>query len=155
MRVLQDHIDEPKWRNQGQHTEHVETKKPFSIELLVTRISSKFHLPDMKSYEVTSDSSKYLETYQSLMELHGFFNATKCWFFHLTLTGIVWQWYLTLLPGTISTFKDLARDFISQFSVHKVHEKLAHLLNTVRQRENEINEAYLSHFVKEEMLIED
>ena len=89
------------------------------------------------------------------MELHGYSDATKCWAFHFTLIGIVRQWYQTLHPKTISTFKDLARTFISQFLVHKVHNKLAHHLSTIHQRENESTEAYLARFVKQEMLVED
>ncbi|KAL5573876.1 hypothetical protein UlMin_023473 [Ulmus minor] len=137
MKTLQDQINELKKGNQNQHAEYLETKQPFSIELLATGLPSKFRLPNMKSYKGTSDPIEHLETYQNLMELHNFSDATKCRAFHLTLTGIARQWYQTLHPRTISTFSDLAGAFVSQFLVHKVHEKPAHHMSTMRQRENE------------------
>ena len=93
VRVLQDQIDKLKRGNQGQHTKQVETEQPVSIELLAAGLPSKFHLPDIKSYEGTSDLVEHLETYQSFIELHGFSDATKYRAFHLTLTGIARQWY--------------------------------------------------------------
>ena len=131
------------------------TEQPFSIELLVVGLPSKFCFPDMKFYERTSDPIEHLETYQSLMELHGYSDATKYPAFHLTLIGIMRQWYWTVHLGTISTFRDLAGAFISQFSVHKVHKKPTHQISTIIQRENKSTEAYLARFAKEEMLVED
>ena len=57
VKSLQDQIDELKSGNWGQHAEQVETEQPFSIELLAMGLPNKFSIPNMKSYEVASDSA--------------------------------------------------------------------------------------------------
>ena len=88
VKALQDQINELKKGNHGQHAEYVETEQPFSVEILAVGLLSKFCLLDIKSYKGTFDPSNHLETYESLMELHGVFDATKCRAFHLTLTFV-------------------------------------------------------------------
>ncbi|KAL5564906.1 hypothetical protein UlMin_028070 [Ulmus minor] len=85
------------------------------------------------------------------MELNSATNAFKCRAFVITLTGVARRWFRTLRPGTISSFRQLSESFISQFAVHKIHQKPARHLYTITQRENETTGSYLTRFVKEEM----
>ncbi|KAL5582901.1 hypothetical protein UlMin_015343 [Ulmus minor] len=93
----------------------------------------RLKLPDSK-YDGTGDPADHLENYRSWMELNSATNAFK--------------W-------TISSFCQLSESFISQFSVHKIHRKSARHLYTITQQENETTESYLTHFVKEEMNVQD
>ncbi|KAL5546086.1 hypothetical protein UlMin_005773 [Ulmus minor] len=114
----------------------------------------RLKLPDSK-YDGTGDPADHLENYRSWMELNSATNAFKCRAFVITLTGVARRWFRTLRPGTISSFRQLSKSFISQFAVHKIHRKPARHLYTITQRENETTESYLTRFVKEEMNVQD
>ena len=55
----------------------------------------------------------------------------------------------------MSYFHQLSESFISQFAIHKIHRKPARHLYIITQLENETTESYLTHFVKEEMNVQD
>ena len=64
VRALQDQIVQLKCGNpRGQPDEQEGTEQPFSQELLSAGLPSKFLLPDMKSYEGSTDPAEQLETY--------------------------------------------------------------------------------------------
>ena len=55
VKTLQDQINELKWGNLGRYAEQIENEQPFSHELFAPGLLSKFRLPNMKSYEGTSN----------------------------------------------------------------------------------------------------
>ncbi|KAL5556540.1 hypothetical protein UlMin_038776 [Ulmus minor] len=72
---------------------------------------------------------------------------------HLSLRRYEWQSCRTGLSSQIRNMT--GQSFISQFSIHKIHQKPARHLYTITQRENETTESYLTRFVKEEMNVQD
>ncbi|KAL5576345.1 hypothetical protein UlMin_018044 [Ulmus minor] len=132
----------------------IETESPFTEEIRMAIMPDRLKLPDSK-YDGTGDPADHLENYRSWMELNSATNAFKCRAFVITLTGVARRWFRTLRPGTISSFRQLSKSFISQFAVHKIHRKPARHLYTITQRENETTESYLTRFVKEEMNVQD
>ena len=125
-----------------------EIESPFSEDIRAARMPPRLKLPDLK-YDGTVDPAKHLETYKSWMELNSATNAFQCRAFVIFLTGIARGWFRTLRPGSVFSFRQLSKSFVSQFAVNKVQRKPARYLYNVRQKENESTEAFLNRFVKE------
>ena len=68
--------------------------------------------------------------------------------FYLTLTGATWQWFWGLIPGSISSFKQLADAFAVAFLGSKTRKLEASYLFGIKQGENEPLKEYLNRFNK-------
>ena len=81
--------------------------------------------------------------------------AIKCRTFPQTLSGTAQHWYSRLPPNSISSFSDLSRAFIGQFSGSKTHAKSFALLMNLHQGRNESLEEYVNRFTKKALKVPD
>ncbi|GMN58653.1 hypothetical protein TIFTF001_027751 [Ficus carica] len=81
---------------------------PFTLAIMASPYPARFKMPSMSSYDGSTDADEHLENYQAYMLIQNANETALCKAFCLTLTGTAWQWYRRLIPGSISSFKQLA-----------------------------------------------
>ena len=92
------------------------TDSPFTASVNSFPLPSKFHMPQIDSYDGVRDPLDHLETFKTLMHLQGVANAIMCRAFPTTLKGAARIWFSRLTPNSINTFKELS----AQFTVHLI-----------------------------------
>lgn len=78
------------------------TNLPFSAEIIVVPLLSKFKVPSIDLYDGAKDPVEHLETFKAHMTLHGFPGKISCRAFPLTLKGMVRSWFGTLQPSSMN-----------------------------------------------------
>ncbi|GFZ02291.1 hypothetical protein Acr_15g0008990 [Actinidia rufa] len=122
-----------------------ETEPPFTERVLKARVSSRFKLPtQLGIYEGKTNPMDHLNSYKILMSLQGCSNEVMCKAFSATLKGSARSWFRKLLSGTIDSFGNLSRLFVTNFMSFRNRQKNAFHLFTVHQKETES----LKDFVK-------
>ncbi|KAL4371650.1 hypothetical protein AHAS_Ahas06G0187000 [Arachis hypogaea] len=98
------------------------------------KVPRNFKLLDMDLYDRMSDPSHHLSNFRSIMYLANASNATRCKAFPATLTKATMKWFDNLPPRLIACFDDLAKKFLTRFSIHKDKTKNAPSLLGVKQK---------------------
>ena len=111
-------------------------------------------MPHINSYDGVKDPLDHLETFKTLMHLHGVVDAIMCRTFPTTLKGAVRIWFGRLAPNSISTFKELSAQFTAHFIGGHLYKKSTACLMNIKQREEETLRAYISRFNKEALSID-
>lgn len=91
------------------------TKLPFSALVMNYPLPNKFQAPQIEAFEGMKDPPNHLETYKTLMHLQALQDEIMCWAFPLTLKGPSCAWFGKLKSGSIDSFLDLNKWFISHF----------------------------------------
>ncbi|GFY98634.1 hypothetical protein Acr_13g0000350 [Actinidia rufa] len=133
-----------------------QTEPPFTGRILRARISSKFKLPtQLGIYEGKTDPMDHLDSYKSLMSLQGCSDEVMCKAFSTTLKGLARSWFRKLSPGTIDSFGDLSRLFVTNFMSYRNRQKNASHLFTVHQKETESLKDFVKRFNQAILEVED
>ncbi|GFZ01086.1 peptidyl-prolyl cis-trans isomerase [Actinidia rufa] len=133
-----------------------QTDPPFTERVLGARISSKFKLPtQLGIYEGKTDPMDHLDSYKSLMSLHGCSDEVMCKAFSATLKGLARSWFRKLSPGTIDSFGELSRLFVANFMSCRNRQKNASHLFTVHQKETESLKDFVKRFNQAILEVED
>ncbi|GMN39713.1 hypothetical protein TIFTF001_008939 [Ficus carica] len=114
---------------------------------------ARFKMPSMAFYDGSTDADEYLENYQAYMLIQNANEAALCKAFCLTLTGASQQWYRRLMPGSISSFKQLVDAFATAFLGSKTRKMETSYLFGIKQGESEPFKEYLDRFYKAVMQI--
>ena len=128
---------------------------PFTDDIMNERISRKFKLPTIKSYDGTGDPNTHVWTFLNALLLQPVTDAIKCRAFPQTLTGMAQHWYCRLPPNSISSFKDLSKAFVGRFIGSKMHAKSSASLMNIVQGRNESLRDYMNRFTKEALKVPD
>ena len=131
------------------------TDSPFTATVNSYPLLSKFCMPQIDSYDGVKDSLDHLETFKTLMHLQGVEDAIMCRAFPTTLKGAARIWFSRLIPNSISTFKELSAQFTAHFIGGHQYKKSTACLMSMKQREDETLRAYISHFNKEALSIDE
>ncbi|XP_025631324.1 uncharacterized protein [Arachis hypogaea] len=102
----------------------------------------------MDLYDRTSDPSHHLSNFKSRMYLADASDTTRCKAFPNTLTKVAMKWFDNLPPRSITSFDDLARKFLTRFSIQKDKTKHAPSLLGVKQEVGETLRDYMERFNK-------
>ncbi|GAU39748.1 hypothetical protein TSUD_219910 [Trifolium subterraneum] len=78
----------------------------------------------------------------------------KCRIFQTTLVEGAMAWYRSLLQGSITSWKDLCKQFTSHFTASKKHPKTEANLEAVRQGPNETLRSCIERFNKEAVQVD-
>ena len=70
-----------------EHDEDEGEGHPFTPEIMVVRLPSKFKLPRMALYDGKTDPEDHLEVYEAHMVLYGIPDAIRCRAFNSMLAG--------------------------------------------------------------------
>ena len=130
------------------------TNSPFTASVNSFPLLHKFRMRQIDSYDRVKDPLDHLETFKTLMHLQGVTDEIMCRAFPTTLKGAERIRFSRLMPGSISTFKELSAQFTSHFiGGHKYKKSTACLMN-IKQREDETLRSYITHFNKETLSID-
>lgn len=69
----------------------------------------KFKLSQVDMYDKSRDLVDHLENFKAHIMLNGFPDEVACRAFPLTLKGTGREWFSTLKPRTVNSFKELAK----------------------------------------------
>ncbi|XP_019166961.1 PREDICTED: uncharacterized protein LOC109162732 [Ipomoea nil] len=114
-----------------------------------------FRFPTIKAYSGTTDPRSHLTKYRASMMITGAIDAILCRGFFATLDGQAHDWFGSLPGGgeggSISTFTDLTKQFLSHFATSIQKKKQIADLCDLKQRSSESLAEYLSKWKKEAM----
>ena len=131
-----------------------EIESPFTEEILQAPLPPKFNMPQFNRYDGSRDPVEHLEGYRTWMELHGATGSTLCKGFPLTLCGAARQWFRLLKSGSISSFVQLSRAFVTHFRAARSVKRPKSYLFTVKQGNDETLKDYIARFNEEALCIE-
>ncbi|GMN50963.1 hypothetical protein TIFTF001_020123 [Ficus carica] len=126
---------------------------PITSVIMASPYPTRFKMPSMASYDGSTDADEHLENYQTYVLIQNANEATLCKAFCLTLKGAARQWYWRLMPGSISSFKQLSDVFAAAFLGSKTRNMETSYLYGIKQRESEPLKEYLDRFDKVVMQI--
>lgn len=96
-------------------TRGYENKSPFSPEIEKARFDYRLQLPQLESYDGTTDPCDHVEPFETLMRLLGHSDESLCMLFMGTLRGPATSWLWSLPARSISSFSEFKKQFISRF----------------------------------------
>ena len=128
---------------------------PFIAAVNSFPLSHKFRMPHIDSYNGVKDPLDHLETFKTLMHLQGVADEIMCRAFPTTLKGVTRIWFSRLTPNSVSTFKELSAQFTAYFIGGHRYKKSTACLMSIKQREDETLQSYISRFNKEALSIDE
>jgi len=104
------------------------------------------HLPE--KYDGTTNPSKFLQVYITVITAAGGNDAVMASYFHVALTGLARTWLMNLSPESIQSWGELCALFSANFAnAYQQHGVETHL-HAVRQQPGESLRAFISRFTK-------
>ncbi|XP_059638773.1 uncharacterized protein LOC132281054 [Cornus florida] len=131
------------------------TNFPFSPTIMRCPLPSKFKMPTLESFDGTRDPLDHPETFQALMHLEAVPDQIMCRALSNTLKGSARVWFNKLKPGSIETFVELSKGFVSHFIVGQRHRRPATYLLTVKQQKGEPLWEYINRFNTEMLQVDE
>ncbi|XP_016164289.1 uncharacterized protein LOC107606785 [Arachis ipaensis] len=119
------------------------------------RVPRNFKSLDMHLYDKMTNSRHHLSNFKSQMYLADTSDATRYKAFPTTLTKSAMKWFDSLPPRSVTSFDDLARKFLTRFSIQKDKVKHAPSLLGVKQEFGESLRDYMERFNKACLEIQD
>ena len=94
----------------------LEKCSPFTRRVQEAPLPRTFKMPNLASYDETTDPIVHLTNYNTAMKIVGVeTDEVKCLAFPMTLSGRAMTWFTQLRPKSIGSFKELAFGFTSGF----------------------------------------
>ncbi|XP_016173675.1 uncharacterized protein LOC107616199 [Arachis ipaensis] len=103
---------------------------PFHHSILGVRLPKHFDKPTHMRYDGTQDPQEHLTAFEARMNLEGVGDEVR----------------YRAFPGSITTFADISRAFLAQFTTHIAKAKHPINLLGVTQRTGELTRKYLDRF---------
>ncbi|KAI8550438.1 hypothetical protein RHMOL_Rhmol06G0106900 [Rhododendron molle] len=125
------------------------TDSPFMPEVMRLPLPRKFKMPQLETFNGSTDPLDHLEMYKSLMHLQAVLDEVMCRAFPVTLKGSARAWFNNLPLGSIRSFKELSTSFVSYFIAGQHYGKPTTHLRTVKQERWESLRDYTTRFNKE------
>ncbi|RYR07687.1 hypothetical protein Ahy_B05g075096 isoform A [Arachis hypogaea] len=138
----QRHRDTKRTRNE--HT--IMGATPFTERILRAKLPKGFDKPTDMKYDGTKDPQEHLTTFEARMNLEGATDAIRCRAFSVTLAGPAIKWFNALPNGSITSFHDISRKFMAQFTTRITKAKHSISLLGVTQKQDESTRKYLDRF---------
>ncbi|KAL2525694.1 Retrotrans gag domain-containing protein [Abeliophyllum distichum] len=110
----------------------------FTDDLKDMEIPTNFRMPLMDKYNRKGDLSYHINIYKT--KLQGQSPAVKCQNFYTTLASNAKMWYNKLKPGSIRSWPQLKREFVSAFIGNRTMIADITQLNDIRQRESVVHD---------------
>ncbi|XP_022158344.1 uncharacterized protein LOC111024851 [Momordica charantia] len=114
----------------------------------------KFKLPAIAEYDGSADPIDHLDAYREWADIYDIREAIRCRVFSFTLTGSARNWFRQLKRNSISSFKELAEAFVTQFVGGRVKSKPVTYLLTIKQKATESLKEYVARFNEEKLQVE-
>jgi hypothetical protein len=131
------------------------SKSPFTKRIDEYPLPAKFKVPQLETFDGFKDPLDYLDSFRTIMRLHGVSDEIMCRTFPTNLRGSARTWFNQLETGSIDTFAQLSRAFIDNFIGGRRSVRPANYLLNIRQREGESLRSYVQRFNKEAVQIDE
>ncbi|XP_016173877.1 uncharacterized protein LOC107616430 [Arachis ipaensis] len=105
-----------------------------------------FDKPTDMRYDGTQDPQEHLTAFEARMNLEGVGDEVRCRAFPVTLAGPAIHCFNALPQGSVTTFADITRAFLAQFTTYIAKAKHPINLLGVMQRSGEPTRKYLDRF---------
>ena len=96
---------------------------PFTAQVTFFPLLMKFWMPQVEAYDGSRETLDHLESFKTLMHLQRVLDEIMCRVFRTTLKGPTRVSFSKLTPNTVSTFKELSGDFVTQFIGGQRHRR--------------------------------
>lgn len=123
----------------------ISLESPFAPQIDREQVPLGFKVPQLESYDGSTDPVDHLESFKALMMLHGASDVIMCKAFPATLRKAAWNWFSGLQPGSIHSFEQLARLFTFHFFTSRRGTKISDSFN-IKQNEGEFLREYVARF---------
>ncbi|XP_015970370.1 uncharacterized protein LOC107493850 [Arachis duranensis] len=127
---------------------------PFHHSILEVRLPKHFDKPTDMRYDGTQDPQEHLMAFEARMNLEGVGDEVRCHAFPVILAGPAIRWFSALTQGSVTTFADITRAFLAQFTTRIAKAKHPINLLGVTQRSGESTRKYLDRFNDERLEID-
>ncbi|KAK1414676.1 hypothetical protein QVD17_30426 [Tagetes erecta] len=104
---------------------------------------------NVKTYDGTEDPEDHLQVFTGAASVERWTNAECCHMFMQTLVGSARLWFSSLPAGSIHSFDDLHRSFLTNFTQQRRYTKDAAVLYQIQQRDNEDLRSFMERYKKE------
>uniref|UniRef100_A0A2N9I8K3 Uncharacterized protein n=1 Tax=Fagus sylvatica TaxID=28930 RepID=A0A2N9I8K3_FAGSY len=131
------------------------SESPFTKRVDEYPLPAKFKVPQLETFDEFKDPLDYLDSFRTIMRLHGVSDEIMCRTFLTNLRGSARTWFNQLETGSIDTFAQLSRAFIDNFIGGRRSARPANYLLNIRQREGESLRSYVQRFNKEAVQIDE
>uniref|UniRef100_A0A2N9GKA7 Integrase catalytic domain-containing protein n=1 Tax=Fagus sylvatica TaxID=28930 RepID=A0A2N9GKA7_FAGSY len=131
------------------------SESPFTKRVDEYPLPAKFKVPQLVTFDGFKDPLDYLDSFRTIMLLHGVSDEIMCRTFPTNLRGSARTWFNQLETGSIDTFAQLSRAFIDNFIGGQRSIRPANYLLNIRQREGESLRSYVQRFNKEAVQIDE
>uniref|UniRef100_A0A2N9GP36 RNase H type-1 domain-containing protein n=1 Tax=Fagus sylvatica TaxID=28930 RepID=A0A2N9GP36_FAGSY len=91
------------------------SESPFTKRIDEFPLPAKFKVPQLETFDGFKDPLDYLDSFRTIMRLHGVSDEIMCRTFPTNLRGSARTWFNQLETGSIDTFAQLSRAFIDNF----------------------------------------
>lgn len=118
----------------------------YDAKIMQALFSWHFNIPQLQSYEGTTDPINHLGSFKVMMLLHGTPDPIICRAFLSTLKGAARHWYLSLKLGTVYSFEQLSRSFINHFVGSWRQQRWLDYVHILKQKEGKSIQAFISYF---------
>ncbi|XP_077248898.1 uncharacterized protein LOC143888386 [Tasmannia lanceolata] len=140
-------IDSPRYRRPFSN------KTPFTEEVLHVVAPPGFKMPQLPQYDGTTDPVGHLETFKTVMLIHGVSDDFMCRAYPATLVGAAREWYSSLRPSSVRSFEEFGDQLVKHFLSSRRTRKTAASLMTVKQHTGESLKDFIARFNREALQI--
>ncbi|GAU50142.1 hypothetical protein TSUD_281220 [Trifolium subterraneum] len=105
-------------------------------------------------YDGLTDPDIHIQNIDAILNYQAVKGGIKCRIFPTTLVEGAMAWYRSLPQGSITSWKDLCKQFTSHFTASRKHPKTEANLEAVRQGPNETLRSYIERFNKEAVQVD-
>ncbi|KAI0530910.1 hypothetical protein KFK09_000458 [Dendrobium nobile] len=119
----------PHWKyKQSLYQRDFQESSPLTETILQHPIPARFKLPNIDSYDRTSDPYEHIDHYRTIMHIQQASDALLCQVIPATLKGQARTWFYSLPVRSISMFVKLVKIFVKYFDANqRMVEDSSHL----------------------------
>ncbi|GAU10247.1 hypothetical protein TSUD_421560, partial [Trifolium subterraneum] len=110
--------------------------------------------PQLGKYDRLTNPDIHIQNIDVILNYQAVKGGIKCRIFPTTLVEGAMAWYKSLPQGSITSWKDLCKQFTSHFTASRKHPKTEANLEAVRQGPDETLISYIERFNKEAVQVD-
>ncbi|GAU51110.1 hypothetical protein TSUD_411870 [Trifolium subterraneum] len=110
--------------------------------------------PQLGKYDGLTDPDIHIQNIDVILNYQAVNGGIKCRIFPITLVEGAMAWYRSLPQGSITSWKDLCKQFTIHFTVSQKYPKTEANLEAVRQGPNKTLRSYIERFNKEAVQVD-
>jgi len=131
------------------------TDSLFTASINSHPLPPKFKMPSLDSYDGTCDPFDHISTFKTMMHLQDVPDEIMYRAFPTTLKGLARVWFSKIAPNIVSSFEELSKLFFNNFIGGQKHIRSSSSLLTIKQRENESLQSFITRFNREALTMNE